>query len=138
MPLCQAPVSESGPGALLVWSLLLSVALRSDRSERDMEMQVRETNGVSCELPVSPGAQEVPGTDRNPEDLWFMIFMSLTLIEPEWARWCTPGTPALQRRKRKGQEFRGAHRSPEKPGLLGTQDCLSNRKDEKPVLLSES
>ena len=28
------------------------------------------------------------------------------------------------------------HRSPEKPGMLSTQDCLSNGKDEKPVLPS--
>jgi hypothetical protein len=28
------------------------------------------------------------------------------------------------------------HRSPEKPGMLNTQDCVSNGKDEKPVLPS--
>lgn len=46
MPPCQAPVSESGPVTLLVGSLLLSVALGSDRSVRDVEMQVKEKQTI--------------------------------------------------------------------------------------------
>jgi hypothetical protein len=34
------------------------------------------------------------------------------------------------------QEGSCAHRSLEKPGMLSTQDCLSNGKDEKPILPS--